>query len=89
MFFDFEPNFIENSFWKVVLQVWSRDFFLEELFLAAILKRNNVWIVLFADIMVIVGVYTYGESFVPKFLRKSTQKKINGFKWTPLVHKLE
>ena len=61
---------------KWFLKFWSCDF-LHEMkihFLATILKQNIFFIILFTDIWVF-WVYTHnGGSFVPKFLRESTQK---------------
>ena len=61
MFFNFEPNFIEKFLWESgFFKFWSHDCFRETKirFLAAILKRKHVLIVLFADIW-LFRVYTH------------------------------
>ena len=70
-----------KSFGKVLFfffffffKCWSRNYFHETKirFLAAILKRNIFFECSFCWIMVVLGEYRYGASFVKKFLRKST-----------------
>ena len=73
----FEPNFIEKFHRESVLfKFWSLDYFRETKIrlLDAILKGNIFSLIFFVMIYVVLGVYRYGSSFVPKFLWESSLK---------------
>ena len=74
MFFNFEPNFIEKFLWESVFSNFGHvTFFAKRKIFDRHFETKHFMIVLFADnYMVILGIYTYGASFVPKFLRKCT-----------------
>ena len=78
-FCNFKPNCIEKknyfSFGKVVFQILVTWLF-RETQIPFWLPFWNEWFVdwVFCWYMVVLGVYTCGASFVPKFLRKNTQK---------------
>ena len=83
----------KNSFGKVVFQIlvtwlFSRN---ENSFFGRHFETKHFLIVLFADIWlfwVYSTVYTYGASFVPKFLQESAPKWM-GPSGPPLMHKRE
>ena len=55
-------------FFFFFFKFWLRDYFCEN-FLAAIWKQEHFWMFLYW-FMVVLGVYRYGASFAPKFLRE-------------------
>ena len=67
----FEPNFIEKFHWESGFSNFGQVtiFAKRKCFLAAIFKRKIFWMFFFADLWLFLGVYRYGASFVPKFLR--------------------
>ena len=76
MFYNFEPNFIGKFLWESgfsnfghVTFIPKRKFvFWPPFWNKSFFDRSFCWYV------VVLGVYTYGASFVPKFLWESTQK---------------
>ena len=73
MFYYFEPKSLKNSIGKVVFQIlvtwlFSRN---ENSFLGGHFEMQHFEMFFF---LVVLGVYRYGASFVPKFLREITQK---------------
>ena len=78
-----QPNFIEkkNPLGKWFFKIWSHDCFCkkEKLFFGPHFTMLCV-LILFSFLfwfMVVLGVYKYGASFVPKFLWESTQKRLS------------
>ena len=96
MFFNFGPNFIAKFFWesgfsKILVRWLFRETKIRFFFWPPFWNETFL-IVLFTDIKIVVlRVYTYGSSFVPKFLREITQKGMgpSGPSPWPLVHKHE
>ena len=76
MFFNFEPTFIEKFLWEsgfsnfghVTIFAKQKFVFWSPFWNETYFDRSFCWY------MVVLGVYTYGSSFVPKFLRESTWK---------------
>ena len=103
MFSYFETNLIEkNCFGKVFFfKFRSRDYFRETRMRFWPSSWNRTFFECsYCWFMVVLGVYRYGTSFVPKFLRECTfkylkkkkkkkKKNMVGSKWTPRVHKWE
>ena len=73
MFLTLNQILIKIPFRKWFLKVWSRDYireteihFLASIWNGTFFECSHCWF------MVVLGVYRYGESFVPKFIREST-----------------
>ena len=73
MFSYFEPNFINKLLWESVFSNFGHVIFSgnENLFFGRQFETEHFLNVLFADLMVVLGVDRYGASFAPKFLPES------------------